>query len=158
MMRGKYVLIHIFRVCKLQCRTYIIRIYMYTCTSIRHVQQSPAIHLLIFVDMTSVQSVETEAAASSHANGGYLAEPHDLDDIIDRLHIGTLQREKLRVNHFLSIPSSVMNNSMLSIFSIFSLYYPNQYFPVHQFREIMLFAVRIVVFVLHSTIGIKLLE
>jgi len=39
------------------------------------------------------KSTNHEAAARVSAS----ADPYDLDDIIDRLHIGTLKRERLKV-------------------------------------------------------------
>ena len=52
---------------------------------------------------TQTTATGVSAAASNHSAGGgggssgYSTDPHDLDDIIERHHIGTLKREKLKV-------------------------------------------------------------
>lgn len=50
--------------------------------------------------MSQKVAVGHSVASGPGAGGGssgYSTDPHDLDDIIERLHIGTLKREKLRV-------------------------------------------------------------
>lgn len=48
-----------------------------------------------------VKAAHTSHLTTGHAHTGVPAgahsDPHDIDEVIERLHIGTLQREKLKV-------------------------------------------------------------